>query len=188
MTPEKFFKTRLYVTALVSVAIWLLLIWDYKHGGVPSHHLLNSKDLPAFSNWWGGIFIPFLTWFLLFRVHKRVNKTAELSTFPSSILYAFIAALCFALLLSLTFTMGLADIPFYLLVALLVVALFIPIYRAECFLGFVLGMTYTFGGVLPILIVSILTLLGSVLYLVIRPAILSIASRLSFKTPGKNIG
>ena len=32
---------------------------------------------------------------------------------------------------------------------LLLLALFFPIYRSECFLGFVIGMSYTSGVILP---------------------------------------
>ena len=60
MKPVTFFKKRIYCTILVTVFIWTLLLWDYFHGGVPSHHLLQNKDLPAFSNWWGRCFTSFV--------------------------------------------------------------------------------------------------------------------------------
>mgnify|MGYP001497388928 CR=1 FL=1 len=168
MTDKKFFKFRLYFTATITIAIWLLLLWSHSNGGVPSHHVLNRKDLPEISNWWGGISIPMLTWFLLYRVQQRLGNKANDSKFPPIVLYAFIGALCFGILLSLFFTFGFADIPFYMMVGLLILSLFFPIYRAECFLGFVLGMTFTFGGVLPIGIVSILTSIGAILFLLVR--------------------
>ncbi|WP_445452104.1 hypothetical protein [Flavobacterium sp. 25HG05S-40] len=179
MTEKDFIKYCWYFTATVTIAVWSLLVWDYFHGGVPSHHLLQREDLPEFSNWLGGILIPLLTWFLLYRIQKRITKERTVFKFPRPILYAFLGALAFGIALSTSFTLGYTGIPFYLLITLLISALFYPIYRAECFLGFVLGMTYTFGGVLPILIISILSLIGALLYLLLRPAVLFIYKKLT---------
>ncbi|MBZ9731736.1 hypothetical protein LB467_18815, partial [Salegentibacter sp. JZCK2] len=54
--------------------IFSFLFWDYFHDGVASHHILNKKELPAISNWWGGILLPVLSWVLLGRIEKRFNK------------------------------------------------------------------------------------------------------------------
>jgi hypothetical protein len=182
MNDKLAFKIRLYFTGIVSVAIWLLLTWDYYHGGVPSHHILARNDLPSFSNWWGGLLLPLLTSFLLYRIQKRVgsdnNKKPLLSNVPNNILYGFISALLFGIVLSTFFTIGNKDIPFYMMMSLFAAALFFPIYRAECFLGFVIGMTFTFGGVLPIGIGSILALIGAALFLLIRPATLLVSTKL----------
>lgn len=177
MTKESFIKFRLYFTAIITMAIWSLLQWNHYHDGVPSHHLLNREDLPAVSNWWGGITIPFLTWFLLYRIQSGKSNSTEPTVIPNNVLYAFIAALFFGILLSVTFSFGLADIPFYMMIGLLILALFFPIYRAECFLGFVLGMVYTFGGVLPIGVASVLAILGAVLYLLARSGVRFVTSR-----------
>lgn len=168
MTDKKLIKYRLYFLIFITISIWLLLFWSHFNGGVPSHHVLNRKDLPEISNWWGGFSIPILTWFLLYRVQQRLGNRVNDSEFPPAILYAFAGALCFGILLSVFFTAGFGDIPFYMMVGLLILSLFFPVYRAECFLGLVLGMTYTFGGVLPIGIVSILTSIGAILYLIGR--------------------
>lgn len=179
MTVKEFSRFRLYITAVVTIAIWSLLIWDYFHGGVPSHHLLQRKDLPAFSNWWGGILLPLLTWFLLYRVQKRVGNNSTDAAIPKNILYAFIGALSFGILLSWFFTIGNREMPFYMIISLLITSLLLPMYRAECFLGFVLGMTFTFGGVLPIIVISILSCIGAVLFLIVRPGILFVASKIA---------
>jgi hypothetical protein len=86
--------------------------------------------------------------------------------------------LLFGIVLSTFFTLGNKDIPFYMMMSLFAAALFFPIYRADCFLGFVIGMTFTFGGVLPIGIGTILALIGAVLFLLIRPAILWVLTKL----------
>lgn len=185
MTQKEFFKIRLYFTAIITVAIWSLLIWDHFHGGVPSHHMLQREDLPEFSNWLGGILIPLLTWFLLYRVQKRISSDSTVFKFSVNILYAFIGTLSFGILLSVFFTLGYSEIPFYMIVSLLVLALFLPIYRAECFLGFVIGMIFTFGGVLPIGIISIISSIGAVLYLIVRSGVLFFTARITYLISSK---
>lgn len=185
MTEKEFFKIGLYFTTIITVAIWSLLIWDHFHGGVPSHHMLQNEDLPEFSNWLGGILIPLLTWFLFYRVQKKIGNDLTVFKFSVNILYAFIAALSFSLLLSVFFTLGYSEIPFYMIVSLLVLALFLPIYKAEYFLGFVIGMTFTFGGVLSIGIISILSLIGAILYRIVKPGLLFIIARTSYLISSK---
>ncbi|WP_051189605.1 hypothetical protein [Daejeonella oryzae] len=180
MKDQLFVKTRLYFTGIVTIAIWSLLIWNHYHGGVPSHHVLAREDLPSISNWWGGILIPLITWFLLSRIQKRIilNNAgkSEPSGFSKNILYGFAGALFFGILLSAFFSLGYTDIPGYMLLGLLLLALFFPIYRAECLLGFVIGMTYTFAPVLPTGIGFILVLIGLVIHLGVRPIIIYITS------------
>jgi MFS family permease len=182
MNNKIFFKYRLYFTGFVALAIWSLLTWDYYHEGVPSHHILHREDLPSFSNWWAGLLLPLLTWFLLYRIQKRMradkDKNQRLVNIPINIVYGFIGALLFGIVLSIFFTLENEEVPFYMMMSLFVAALFLPIYRAECFLGFVIGMTFTFGGVLPIGIGSILALLGVILYLLVRPAIMFVSTKL----------
>jgi hypothetical protein len=185
MTAKEFYKIRLYITAVATIAIWLLLVCDYFHGGVPSHHILQREDLPAFSNWWGGILLPLLTWFLLYRIQKRLSNNSTGFKGSKNMLYAFIGALIFGILLSVFFTLGNTEMPYYMIVSLLFTALLLPIYRAEYFLGFVIGMTFTFGGVLPSIIISILSLIGAVLFLIVRPGILFVASKIVFLVSSK---
>ncbi|MGY2133037.1 hypothetical protein ACW9KT_12470 [Hymenobacter sp. HD11105] len=182
MDKKMLFKARLYFTGLITLAIWSLLIWGHYHGGVPSHHILARADMPEISNWWGGISIPLLTWFLLYRIETRINNNSHPSAFSLNIIYAFTAALLFGIVLSIFFTLGNPNIPGYMIIGAFVLALFLPIYRAECLLGFVIGMCYKFGGVLPIIAGSIILLIGAVLYLVVRPVFLYIVSGLIHAT------
>jgi len=182
ITGKMHFKKRLYFTAFVLIAIWSLLIYDHFHGGVPTHYILHREDLPGFSNWWGGFLLPIITWFLLCRIQKRAKKSSEKSNFFSEVFFGFVGALVFGILLSVFFTFNYEEMPLYLLAALFIGSLFFPIYKAECFLGFIIGMTFTFGGVLPILIGSIFTLIGAFLYLVVRPGIGFVFSKLGFTT------
>jgi hypothetical protein len=179
MTENTLFKPRLYFTETITIFVGSLLAWDYYHEGVPTHHILQREDLPGISNWWGGLLLPAITWFLTYRIQKRVisNDNSQVSEFPKNIIYGFTGALIFGIILSVFFTLGNTEMPFYMLVGLLVIALFFPIYRSECLLGFVIGMTFTFGGVLPVAIGSVFAIIGAMLYLLIRPAILYVASR-----------
>jgi len=181
MNEKNFFKIRLYLTGAVTVAVWALLAWNYYHGGVPSHHIAANKDLPAISNGWGALLLPLLTWFLLYRVQKRAFANKHGNTEDPRIfrrtLYGFAGALLFGVLISVCFTFGYADITGNLVLSLLPLALFIPLYRAECLLGFVVGMTVTFGAVLPTGFGTFLVLVSLVLYLVIRPVILYFLSK-----------
>lgn len=189
MIKKTYFTARLFFTAIITLAVWGLLAWDHFHGGVPYHHILQREDLPGFSNWWGGILLPCLTWLLLYRIEKRMNKDVPVQP-PINILYAFIGALLFGILLSIFFTLDFTELPFYMMVGLISLSLFFPIYRAECLLGFVVGMTFTFGGVLPMIIGSFLSLIGAVLYRLVRPGvsflISSIINLVSSKTGSKS--
>ena len=156
MNKTNFFTLRLYFTAIVTFAIWTLLVWNYFHGGIPSHHLLADENLPEVSNIWGGILLPALTWFLLYRIQVRINRRNNANSSAtysvSRILYGFAAAVLFGIVLSTFFTFGNTDVPGYMLILLFLLAVFIPVYRSEYILGFVIGMTYTFGAVLPTLV------------------------------------
>lgn len=155
------------VTLLAALYVWALLLWDYTHTGVPTHHIMARADMPGFSNWWGGLLIPLVAWFLTTRLQQRLKHSSS-NNIPASIIYTFIGALLYAVILCLMFTLRGADVPFYMLVGLLGLALFFPIYRAEFFLGLVLGMIHTFGGVLPVIIVSVITGIGAAIYWVGR--------------------
>ena len=182
---KKYFKTSIYFTLIVTIAIWSLLAWQHYHGGVPSHHILHREDLPAISNWWGGLLLPLLTWFLVYRIQKRmIRGNIENPLTPShriKTLYGFIGALFFGILLSILFILGYSGILGYMILALLLFGLFFPIYRAEYLLGFVVGMTFTFGAVLPTVFGSILVLLSAMLYLYVRPGV----SKIFHKSPNR---
>jgi hypothetical protein len=184
MNKASFGKVRLLFTAVVTLAIWALLGYGHFHGGVPSHHILADKDLPSFSNWWGALLLPVLTWVLLYRIEKRVFPEEEATPPATSlihVLYGFAGALLFGSLLSVFFSLGNTLLPGYMLLGALALALFLPVYRAQCLLGFVIGMTYTFGAILPTGIGLILSLLAMALYLVIRPSVLFVTSKLTGK-------
>lgn len=182
MANKTFLKKRLYFTGIVTIGIWALLLWNHYHGGVPSHHILHQENLPAISNWWGGLSLPLLTLFLTYRIQNRLiskndNKSNKI-IFPIKYIYRFLIALLFGILLSVFFTHGYSNLSGYMMYGLLVLSLFFPIYRAEYFLGFVLGMTYTIGAVLPTGVGAIFALIGALLYLYVRTGIIFIVRKI----------
>jgi hypothetical protein len=180
MKKNEFLNTQILLTSLVSVAIWSLLAWYYFNGGVPSHHILAREDLPEISNWWGAILLPFLTWFVLFRIQKRENlsneKRPKFLEIPKKVWVGFLGALILGLALSVFFTLGNEGMSGYLMLSVFLISLFFPVYRAECLLGFVIGMTFTFGAILPTGIGSILATIGFLIYNLIRPSLLFLYS------------
>jgi hypothetical protein len=181
MSDQLFFTPRLSLTALVSVALGGLLAWDYSHGGVPRHHLLANPALPSVSNWWGALLLPVLTWWLLARVQHNAMGNAEASAtaLPSfrRAWYGFTGAVVVGALIAVLFTLGYPDLAGNVLLGLFIGALFVPIHRPECLLGFVLSMSFTFGPVLPLLIGTLVGLIGLVLYAGLRPAMGYVGSK-----------
>ena len=156
---------RTKATVAISLVMALLLGWLHVNGGVPSHHLLADPSLPKLSNWWGLLTLPLLAWYLLGRIERRrlANPAA-----PQGDLTAFVGALAFGALLSLLFTAGRHDATGYMAQSVFVLALFYPIHRAACVLGFVLGMTWTFGAVLPMIAACIFAAVGAVIHYGVR--------------------
>ena len=176
MKKELNLNNRLIFTGIVTVLIWSHLAWDYFHGGVPTHHILHRADLPGISNWWGGIALPLLTWFLLLRIERRVREDKlDVPDNLGSIGYRFVGALLFGIILSFLFTIG-SNIPGYMMIGLVFISFIIPIYKAEYLLGFVIGMTYTFGAILPIGFGTLLIIVSVIAYKFVRTFILYLVS------------
>jgi len=170
-------KSRILFTGIVTLLIWVNLIWDYLHEGVPSHHILHREDLPEISSWWGGIAVPLLTWFLLDRITKRVdNDTTTDTNKLNKIIFGFLGALLFGIILSFLFIIG-SNIPGYMMIGAILASFLIPLYKAEFLLGFIIGMTYTFGGILPIAIGILLTVIFTITYKFVRTGILYLVSK-----------
>jgi hypothetical protein len=148
---------RLALTAAVGVAMALMLAWEYFNGGVVSHHLLARRDLPSVSNWWGLLVLPALAWYLLGRMERRLAD-------KRSLVLGFVGALLFGAALSTFYVTGHQEWCGHMVLALPLLALFFPIYRAEYVLGFVLGMSFVFGPILPVIAASIFAVVGLVVH------------------------
>ncbi|WP_156102258.1 hypothetical protein [Muricauda sp. MAR_2010_75] len=159
-----------------------MIIGEYINGGVVTHHLLADDNLPGISNWWGLVTIPLLTWVVITLVQKRQSNIDIIGSNSKNdtkgILNRFLGALIFGVLVSVFWELGLENILQYLILLPVLIAFFRPVYLPECLLGFVYGMMYTFGGILPILIGLVLTVLCFLAYKVIRRGVLFIISKI----------
>jgi hypothetical protein len=61
MNGKQIARLRIYFTVLISCGAIAFLAWEDFHGGVKTHHILQSGALPGFSNWWGLLLLPSLT-------------------------------------------------------------------------------------------------------------------------------
>ena len=170
MNRKQMHQTRMLVTMLILLAELLHLAWEFTQGGVKSHHLLNRADLPAISNLWGILLLPTLSWFLLGRIETRLLSLGldKESKVPVSIVVGFTASLFYGVSLAVAFTQHQEAIASYLFLGLLWVAVLIPVYRAEYILGFILGMTFTFGAILPTIVASLVAAISAILHFVVR--------------------
>ena len=172
-----FDRLRILTTGIVTLLIVSLLLWEYFHLGVPSHHILQRKDLPEISNWWGGIFLPIVTWFLLGRINKRASgQEFQLQHRHEyyKILKLFIIGMLLGLALAISFSYDFKIFLDNVLYIFLILGLIIPIFYSEFILGFILGMTYTFGAILPTAFVLIIAAVGLLLFKLIRPLLLKL--------------
>ena len=154
-------RSRVFATLAVTVAVATLLIWQHLHGGVPSHSFLARDDMPSISNWWGLLTLPALTWGALANIASRLERH---SVTTRAAVAGALGAVLFGALLAGSYSLGYSDIPRLQIRVLPLLALVLPIYRAECLLGFVLALSYTFGGVLPIVIGTVFALIGALIY------------------------
>lgn len=169
---ESLVNKKFQLTAGAFILTAAFILWEYFNGGVISHHLLARKDLPGLSNWWGLMTIPFLTWLSLTIITKRESRRDKLNpngkSFTKVILQRFFVALLFGLVASVLWTFGFSDFLKYYILSPLVIAIFRPLYFSEYLLGFVIGMLFTFGGILPIIVGIVLLILCFLVNTLIR--------------------
>lgn len=153
-------------TALVALFEAAHLAWEQLHGGIVSHHLLNDASLPAIWNGWGLLVLPALAWIASGRAFHSVRGAWRLRVpFARALLVAALAGGA----LSAAFAFGREDIAGGVLIGLLLAAVVVRAYRVECLLGFVLGMAYTFGAILPTLIGGSIALVSAVAWFGVYP-------------------
>lgn len=176
---EKYFKKiSAYFISIVVFFMLGHLLWEHLNGGVLSHHLLNSSDFPAISNWWEIVILPFLAWFSTIRIKKRITfRSYDVSAggkIPTGILIGFFGILLVSLLQSVAFEFGYENITMYMALCVLLTGLFLPIYRAECILGHVLGATFTFGPIIPIIGILVIAAISAFSNLFMKPVLVNI--------------
>lgn len=142
--------------AMLGLAL-LQLAYEHFTGGVQAHHFLARGDLPSISNWFALLVLPLLGGLVALRAraHPSVLRWAGI---PVSIVAAMAAALVYGVVLATSFEIGASNLTHAVFFGLFALALLVPLYRVEFLAGFVLGMTVTFGPVLPLLIASIVAL------------------------------
>ena len=170
-------RTKIIITILVIVFVLSLLLLEHLQGGVVSHHLLARKDMPKISNWWGVLIVPIMTWILLSLIQKnQITSSNDQISVSDKEIYGFIGAFIFGVTVTVLFYNA-PELPGYFMLMTFVLALFIPIYRPEFCLGFILSMAYGFGGVLPVLFGLILIPIYLIEYRYIRKAFLFVFSK-----------
>lgn len=172
-----FLSFRIWFTMIISFLLISLLIWEHFHGGIPSHHLFAKKNLPLISNAWGGVAVPLFVWIMLWRIDKRLFITTTSISLPTNIIKGFIGSLFYSIVLGISIHYGYKAISSNTPWFIIIMAIFFPVYRAEYFLGFVLGLTYWVGGLLPIIVGSVFSLIAIIIYKYVRTPILSFLIR-----------
>ena len=137
--------------------------------------------MPAVSNAWGLLLLPVMSWLLVGIALRRSIATAAAATINApggqaeaaglarGVFVGFFAELLFGASLAATFSLGYQDVTSILFFGMLLLALVFRVYRAECVLGFVLGMTFTFGAILPALVASVTAVISAVAHRVLYP-------------------
>lgn len=141
---------KVLIPALALSYVIVLLVLEHARGGVASHYLLNNPDLPAISNYWGLLTLPLLG--LVFAVRLTRQSRAAVK----SMMVALISAFGYGVLMAMSFAFGAEIITSVALLLAFALGIFLPIYRIEYVFGFVAGMTFTFGGVLPLVVALVL--------------------------------
>lgn len=142
-------SARLGLVALVALAEAAHLGWEATHGGIVSHHLLNDPRMPALWNGWGLLVLPAIAWFASARL---LEPSARGWRPDRRALLRLACALLAGLALSFAFATGREDAAGAVFLGVALSALVVRAYRGEYLLGFVLGMAFTFGALLPTLI------------------------------------
>ena len=164
-------RSRTLSTLFAVLLIAAQLAWDHTHGGIPSHHFLQRADMPALSNGWGLLLLPVLTWLLVGRMQRR--RAADPAR-ARGIGIGFAVALLFGIALSVGFKLGADSLTGALFIAMWLLAAVRPVYRAECVLGFVFGMSTTFGAVLPALVAGVVAGVSALLYRLVYPLVMRV--------------
>ena len=142
MTSPSHWRPRLQIAALALFFEIAHLAWEALHGGIRVHHLMQRADLPALHNAWGLLVLPLLAGWAVTRVQRRGAIRAQW-------IAGFAAALVLGGALSVSFYWGSESFTSSIFFSTVALAVVLPGYRAECLLGWVLGMAWAFGALLP---------------------------------------
>ena len=125
------------------------LAFEYFTTGVKTHHFLARADLPGFSNWFSLLVLPLLG--LACAARASFGKASDASEVTSKQLaVGAVSAALYGAALAGAFLLGFSQLSLVFLLGLFLIAIVVPIYRAEYIFGFVAGMTIAFGSVIPL--------------------------------------
>ena len=169
MTQTQLKRSQYILTSLITLMILSLLAWQYTHEGVPSHYLFQRADLPELSNWWGALVLPLLTWVLVGSMNtKLLNANNRAEKEKAKMVVGFIAAVIYGVLLTVAFFQGYQEIASILFPGILAIAIFVPVFREEYLLGFILAMSFGFGAVLPLIFTTLIATASAIIYFTVR--------------------
>ncbi|WP_052750240.1 hypothetical protein [Arsukibacterium sp. MJ3] len=175
MTEKQFEKLKYYVIAITILFVVGHLLWEHLNGGILGHHLMHHSDYPLISNWWGLLILPFLAWLSTVRIEKRVTLQSGDAPVRTKILrvvlIGFFGMLVLSLVQSLSFSIGYENVAIYLSLGLVVVGLFLPIYRAECIFGYVFGSIVFTGAVIPLIGILVIAGISWFSHVCIKPLV-----------------
>lgn len=159
--------TKIIITGSCILITIALLLWEYTHDGVIVHYVMRSDTMPGLSNWWGLISIPIVSWLCvsLIRYEEAIEKRTALVQNAARAS----STLILGLLISYFFiTNSESLMPVYLTFLLVVLSFFIPLYKTEYLLGYILGTMFTFGTIIPVVAGCILWSLFYLFYKIPR--------------------
>ena len=185
MIAQRIIQNKIPFVALVVLLVATHIAWDYYNGGVPTHYLLHNKDLPGFSNWWGLLTIPLSTIISIYVIQGNYKKNPTPNEL-SKITYGFIAGLFLGVLLGILWIFDLQSIMPFVIGMPIMISFFTPVHYAHNFLGFILGMSYTFGGVLSIIIGLVLVLLSFLVWIIFRKGVPYVFKKIFQSTTNQN--
>lgn len=172
LTAADFPRTRWGIMALVTLPYWGLLAYQYTHGGVTGHSFLARADMPTISNWWGALTVPLVAYVTTGRVQRRLQafgtQAAQADTALRVAAAGMVGAALYGAAMAMGFSTGHEEVSSFLFTALPLVALLLPVFRAEYLLGFIAALSMVFGGVLPLIIASGVASLSLLLHATIR--------------------
>lgn len=175
MTKSDSKKLKYYVIVVTILFVAGNLLWEHLNGGIVSHHLMHHSDYPSISNWWGLLILPFLAWFSTVRIERRVTLQPSDAPLRAKILrfvlIGFFCMLVLSLVQSLSVTFGYGNVAMYLSLGLVVVGLFLPIYKAECIFGYVFGSIAFSGAIIPLIGILVIAGISWFSHVCIKPLV-----------------
>lgn len=156
-------RNRFLFTGLVLLATFAALAWEHFNGGIKSHHFLGNPSYPPMHNAWAVLILPALTWFAIGRIEKRGYSPSALIGFVGSLLYGAALAIAFA--------MGSSGVTKLLFFSAFALSALLPVYRAECALGFVLAMSWVFGPFIPSFFAAVFAAVSAFVHLLLWPVL-----------------